>query len=114
MYSHVRAFRLALAGGVDGLLACLAGLPFLPHTSIPDKHLESQFTLGTFYGWFSHLLLGAAIVGTLATAYSIERMDWGPALLHGLVGAVLGGALGCGGDAFSDWLMICMNRSLGS
>jgi len=102
---------LAFAGGLGGLLTWLISEPYV-HTA--QEHGTragyTMFTLGSFYGWFAHLMLGALIAGFLAFAMSLPRAGFGRAVLGGLGAALIGGPLTCGIDALSDYLGIQFSR----
>jgi len=102
---------LAFAGGLGGLVTWLVSEPYA-HTAQEHgvKAGMTLFTLGSFYGWFAHLMLGALIAGFLAFAMSAARSSLGRALLAGLGAALIGGPLTCGIDAFSDYLGIQFSK----
>jgi len=94
---------LAISGGLAGLLSWLVSEPFV--STIPPEH---HFSVGSFYGWFAHLLFGALAGGALSLTISKQRAHWPSAWLSGALGAVLGGASVCATDALSDliWIQI--------
>jgi len=94
-----KAVLLGVVGGFGGLFAWLVARPYI-HTVDPN----SNFTYGSFFGWFAHLILGATIAGFLAFLISLGRTDVPRALLAFGVGMVIGGPLVCGADAGSDLL----------
>lgn len=102
---------LALAGGLGGFVTWLVSEPYA-HTAQEHgtKAGMTLFTLGSFYGWFAHLMLGALIAGFLAFAMSAARSSLGRSLLAGLGAALIGGPLTCGIDALSDYLGIQFSR----
>jgi pSer/pThr/pTyr-binding forkhead associated (FHA) protein len=110
-----QSLRLGLAGGLGGLIAWLVSEPFAKTAAVNGTHVGSMyFTLGSFFGWFAHAMLGALIVSFLAIAVNLDRMSPSRASLMGLLGFVLGGFLGWISDATSDRLMISFLRAQGS
>ena len=101
------AWITALTGAGAGFATWLISEPFAP-TVIKSGTLTpyGSFSLGSFYGWFAHLMLGALIAGSLAYAISLTRTSVKTALIAGFQGALLGGALVCGADALADWVNI--------
>lgn len=92
---------LAIAGGVAGLFVWLVSEPFVA-TVAPG----SVFSVGSFYGWFAHLLLGAFIAGSLALVVSKNRTDWPKAVIACAIAAALGGISVCTIDAVSDFIWV--------
>jgi len=70
-----------------------------------------MFTLGSFYGWFAHAMLGALIVGFITIAVNVERARVLRIAITTVIGFGLGGFLGWISDATSDRLMIRMIES---
>jgi len=86
--------------------------PFARTAGVHGTRVGSvQFSLGSFYGWFAHMLLGATIVGLLSLSISLERVGRLRALLWAIAGLVVGGAFACAADAGSDALWIKVFRS---
>jgi len=107
-----RTTRLAILGALAGLLTWLVSEPFARTAANHGVRAGSTtFSVGSFYGWFAHMMLGATIVGFVAFSVSLERMRVGKALLWGLAALVLGGFLGWLSDSQSDQLCIRLLRS---
>lgn len=107
-----RTFRLAGLGGLAGLVTWLVSEPFARTAADHGVRVGStSFSIGSFYGWFAHALLGATIVGFLALSVSLERTRPMRALLWGGVGFLLGGFLGWLSDCQADLLAIRLLRS---
>lgn len=106
-----RSLWLALIAGVGAAIAWALAQPFLPYTPISNTRLEDRFTLGTTYGWLHNLLLGILICGLLSFLIAEPRTTPGRALVHGLLGAILGGGAVCGIDALSDFINIRLMKS---
>lgn len=107
-----RTTRLAILGALAGLLTWLVSEPFARTAANHGVRAGStMFSIGSFYGWFAHMTLGATIVGFVAFSVSLERMRIGKALLWGLAALALGGFLGWLADSQSDQLCIRLLRS---
>ncbi len=107
-----RTTRLAILGALAGLLTWLVSEPFARTAANHGVRAgTTTFSIGSFYGWFAHMMLGATIVGFVAFSVSLERMRIGKALLWGLAALVLGGFLGWLADSQSDQLCIRLLRS---
>ncbi len=106
-----RSVRLAVLGALAGLLTWLVSEPFARTAANHGVRAGSVvFSVGSFYGWFAHATLGAAIVGLIVLSVSWERTRPARALLTGLAGLVLGAFLGWASDAGSDRLGIHLMR----
>lgn len=106
-----RTVRLAILGGLAGLLTWLVSEPFARTAANHGVRAGSvMFSIGSFYGWFAHSTLGATIVGFLALSVSLERTRPAKALLWGLAGFALGGFGGWFADSRSDLLNIRLLR----
>jgi pSer/pThr/pTyr-binding forkhead associated (FHA) protein len=107
-----RTTRLAILGALAGLVTWLVSEPFARTAANHGVRAGSTtFSVGSFYGWFAHMMLGATIVGFVSLSVSLERMRVGKALLWGLAALVLGGFLGWLSDSQSDQLCIRLLRS---
>ncbi|MGV3617728.1 MAG: FHA domain-containing protein [Fimbriimonas sp.] len=104
--SSGRVAGVVVAGVAGATAAWALSEPFAPTARDGIQAGTVHFTLGSFYGWYAHLLLGALIAGPIAFAISATRVGFGRASLSALVAGILGGGLACGLDALSDWLMI--------
>ncbi|AIE85082.1 FHA domain-containing protein [Fimbriimonas ginsengisoli Gsoil 348] len=100
-----------MTGAFAGVATWLVSEPFTHTAREHGTHMGlHSFSLGSFYGWFAHMMLGALIAGSLALVISLQRTGWRRALAAGAVGMLVGGALTCGADALSDWIGIQMVR----
>jgi hypothetical protein len=102
-----RIVFIGLAGALGGFLSWLVSEPFARTAITHGTHIGiHHFTYGSFYGWFSHGMLGALIVGILAAISSAHNSKPLIVTIRGIVGFCLGGVLGWLTDAGSDKLMI--------
>lgn len=107
-----RTVRLALVGALAALITWIVSEPFARTAANHGVRAgSSMFSIGSFYGWFAHMTLGATIVGVLAFVVSQERMLPARACLYGLVATALGGFLGWFSDSRSDLLSIHLLRT---
>src|SRR5579862_2422153 len=105
----MQALRLALAGALGALLAWLISEPFARTAAIHGTHVGTMyFTLGSFFGWFAHSMLGGFVVGAITVTVNLQRAQPARVALMGLAGFILGGFLGWISDATSDRIMISM------
>jgi pSer/pThr/pTyr-binding forkhead associated (FHA) protein len=111
----------ALAGVIAAIVAWCVSLPFLPYKPVSiglgglgsTGDIESQFTLGTFYGWFSNGLFGVLAGLLIALVYGLGRSP-AERTRSVLISALAGGLLVAGADACSDAIGIRMLRAAGS
>lgn len=96
----------------SGVLAWAISQPFVP--GIAGHTLHPNFTLGSFYGWFAHLMLGALLCGSVAAVLGYDRSGMRGAIRGVILGAILGGILCAGADALADGLSIQEIRSFGN
>jgi pSer/pThr/pTyr-binding forkhead associated (FHA) protein len=114
-----RTFWFALMGATAGAVTWAIATPHLPSlvisldTATKGIRPEDQFTLGTFYGWFSSLLLGALIAGPIAFGVAITRNKLPKAILLGVLATVVGAATTCGADAAADYLLLNLTKRSG-
>ncbi|HTQ11776.1 MAG TPA: FHA domain-containing protein [Fimbriimonadaceae bacterium] len=101
--------KLSLAGALGAFLAWLISEPYAGTAETHGTRAGGMmFTLGSFYGWFAHTLLGALIVGFIAICVNWERARPAWAMIMGAIALGLGGLLGWLSDSTSDRLMIRM------
>jgi len=103
-----RVWKGAIAGVVAAVIAWVVSYPFLPvkYIDISDpksleQPIESHFTLGTFYGWFSHGLFGLLATLFIVVVYT-SKMPFRKRILPCLIVCGLGALWVAGGDALSD------------
>ncbi len=100
-------FRYGITGAAGGLATWLISEPFV--WTVARNGTQSggvSYTLGSFYGWFAHALLGALVVGPISLFVNWVNNRPARALLLGLLATILGTAFTAGADAASDWLGI--------
>ncbi len=94
---------LSVAGATAGLAAWAISEPFVPtvlaHGVRVGLHIWS---LGSFYGWFSMLVLGALIGGALGFVISRSRTGWRETFITTIEAAAIAGVFTCAADALSD------------
>lgn len=114
-----RTLWFALMGATAGAVTWAIATPHLPSLVISLDTIgnavrpEDQFTLGTFYGWFSSLLLGALIAGPIAFGVAITRNKLPKAILLGVLATVVGAATTCGADAAADYILLTLTKRSG-
>ncbi len=110
--------RLGVMVGVAvaaAIVSAAAALPFIPPAKpamvvpfggrLPTIDVRGFFSLGTFWGWFNHMLIGGAVAAAIVLVGQ-WRLGLKRALGGTTLALVLGGALGAGADAASDWLCL--------
>ncbi len=101
---------------VAAVIAWVVSYPFLPVDIVDmtspkslERSIESHFTLGTFYGWFSNGLFGLLATLFIVVVYT-SRMPFKQRILPCLVATGLGALWVAGGDALSDSFCIWIGK----
>lgn len=111
-----RAWQGAIAGIVAAVVSWVASYPFLPEHYVDlndpktlEQPIETHFTLGTFYGWFSNGLFGLLATLLIVMVYT-ARMPFRQRVLPCLIACALGALWVAGGDALSDAFCIWLDH----
>ncbi len=104
-------WRLSIAAAVGSAVAWLVSEPFAYTARTGGTVVgKTQFTLGSFFGWFGAATFGACVVGAMVLVMNWPGMKPARALAWSVAGFVTGGIGGWLADRESDILSIRIFR----
>jgi len=106
-----KAFQFAFLGLLGGIAAFALSRPFL--AEVPLHNVNPHYTLGSFFGWFSHALLGGFVGAILSAAIAYGRNGARGMLLGVVLGLTLGAIGAAAIDALYDLILIKISGSAG-